>query len=317
MNLDEEWREELEIAFAAAEDELRTLPAEFGELALKLLGRSNPLLNGGRANRISYLLPYWVGENVRAPIELCRELAIGNLFAMLHFFVLDDAIDGDAGWSSADRRRLLPLGQLLHGLFYRKYLGRFPASSPAWDRLSEYMKQWAAAMAREADSAADPRDFRALAGKAAPVKLCAAALLLEAGRPDRLPALDEAVDLTLATLQLSDDYADWREDLAEPDGNAFLTLVRELLGEPDGRGLDEKAVSRALYHRGALGKLAKLAEDHGAHISSIPECPPSLLDFQRSMAEDLRRAADGIEDEVNRLLRGDRLSGLLANLSGG
>ncbi|THF84224.1 hypothetical protein [Cohnella fermenti] len=311
-----EYTEELASAFAAAETELRALPGEMGEWAAGLLRKSDPAVNDGRANLISYLLPYWVGEALGVPTGFCRELAIGNVYAMLHFFILDDAIDGDAGWTAAQRRRLLPLGQRLHGLFYRRYLGCFPAESPIWDRLDAYMQMWAEAMAEEAASRADPRDVRRLAGKAAPVKLCAAALLVRAGKPERIAAMDEAVDLALATLQLCDDYADWRDDLAEPDGNAFLTLARELLGSDGSQAPDERSIRRAIYHRGALARLAELAEEHGRRLASLPECPRGLLEFHRSMAEELRAAEGRVRDEVDRLLHGDRLSDLLSSLGG-
>ncbi|RUS49012.1 hypothetical protein [Cohnella sp. AR92] len=313
MKMIERYRSELERIYALAEEEVRTMPAGLDVHARLLLNRSNPLLNGGKANLISYLLPYWVGEKLNAPVESCRDLAVGNLYMMLHFFVLDDAIDDDAGWTDEERRRVIPLGQLLQSLYLRLYLARFGAESPIWAHLRGYMEQWAAAMSREAEERSDPRNYRALAAKAAPIKLCAAALLLEAGLDERIPDMDEAIDLALATLQLADDLSDWRDDLAEPDGNAFLTLTRELLNASDETVLDTRAVQRAIYHRDGIGRLAGLAEELGEKLVSIEDCPLRLLEYQRSIAQELRTAASDTEEQVNLLLRGDRLASLLSN----
>jgi hypothetical protein len=289
MNVILDYREELELVFAEAARELGALPAGLGERARRLLERCNPLRNGGRANGIVYLLPYWMQEKTHDPIELCRDFAVGNVFMMLRFFLLDDAMDG-IGARAAETRGSLALVPVLDELFLERYRRHYPNDSPLWSRYRAYLEQWASAVSTEGERPMDPRDANALAGKAAPVKIGACAMLLHAGAPERLAAAEEAVDLALAVLQLSDDRADWREDLPVANGSAFLSIVRERLPAGE-RSLDETSVRRAIYHRGALDGLADVAERYVDRLTEMPDAPERLLAFARSISERMRKEA--------------------------
>jgi len=302
MSIIESYRHELEHVFAEASAEMAGLPAGLGEIGQALLARSHPLRSGGGANVISYLLPYWLREPADHPIELCRELAIGNIYAMLHFFLLDDAMDGGTGRLEAGGMRgSLALGQLLDGLFQQRYNRHFPNDSLLWDYYRKYVEEWAAAVCTESAVPMDPRDPSRLAGKAAPVKLCAAGLLLFSGQPERIPAAEESVNLALAVLQLSDDWGDWREDLPDANRNAFLTIVREKLALSAEIPLDERTVKRGIYHAQCVDRLADIAEEYGERLGRMRFSPPGLVDFQKAIAQDIRKNAQGIEESTQRL----------------
>ncbi|MFD0715706.1 hypothetical protein [Paenibacillus sp. GCM10027626] len=295
------YRDEIEYIFSQAEQEIGSFPAGLSGLGHALLKRSNPLQNGGGANVISYLLPYWFREQTGSPLELCRDLAIGNIYAMLHFFLLDDVMDGGTGRLDSGVRGSLALGQLLQGQFQQRYQRHFAADSPLWDYYRKYLGEWAAAVFSEGAQPIDPYDPGQLARKAAPVKLCAAGLLMHATRQEKIAAAEEAVDLALAVLQLSDDWADWRDDLPEPGCNGFLSLVREKLGLSADCVLDEKRVKRAIYHRQCLEQLADVVEKYGERLRQLSVAPQSLIAFQQEIARGIRNNAQGVNASVESL----------------
>ena len=319
-----EWmgRYEGEVAriFAEAFSGFPALPASLAGLAATLLEKLNPVSTrgaGGGSNYICFLLPLWLKEQTGCVSEVCRDLAIGNVYGMLHFFLLDDAMDAAVAANAGETRRSLALGQICYEGFRRRYERYFPPDSPLWRRYETYLTDWATAVSEEGERLAEPTDPAALARKSAPVKLCAAGLLLLSGQTDRLPQMEEAVDLVLATLQLSDDWVDWREDLAE-DGekrNAFLTLVRRTLALPPEQLLDERAVNQAVYRKGCLNGLARIARDHHAALTKLANVPSALLSFHEEMVMGLEREALEATELSERLATEGGLSVLLSNLA--
>ncbi|OAS16731.1 hypothetical protein [Paenibacillus oryzisoli] len=305
----EPYSDEIVHIFGKASAQLQTLPEELKEQALALLGKCHPLnrKDNEGPNMISYLLPYWVGETLGSPIELCRELAVGNLYGMLSFFLLDDVMD-----EMRDVRRSLALSTVLNQRFLEAYQWCFSENPQLWGCYNRYLAQWADAMYREEDEPMDPRDPGRLARKAAPVKLCVAALLLQAGQVNKMPHMEKAIDLALAVLQLSDDWADWLEDLPTASCNAFLVLLRENLQLQVGEVMDESMVKRSIYREMALGGLATLASDYADELTAMKEAPASLQIFASTMAESLQFKANEIKDRYDRLLNDGGFSIYLA-----
>jgi len=322
MNATKEYVREIEQVFAEAAAEASRFPGGLREKARAFISRCNPLESGGGSNAIGFLLPYWLREWAGGSERTCRDMAVGNAFAMLHYFLLDDAMDEsgrkegtDADGDEPSIRERLALGQLFYARFRDRYGRHFPADSAVWERYRAYLEEWAEAVTEEGKRPADPRDFRRLAGKSAPVKLCAAGTLLAAGREGELGRIEEAVDLALAVLQLSDDWADWREDLEEASErcNAFLTLAREAAGWPEEEPLAERGVRRAVYRAGALDKLADIVQAYGERLKAIPDVPAKLVSFaceiHAGLSEDARRA----ERTTIELASGGGLSYYLSN----
>ncbi|MFD0672812.1 hypothetical protein [Cohnella sp. GCM10027633] len=315
MSVIEEYRDEIAWVFGEASREMESLPDGLREIGQALLTRSNPLTNGGGTNAISYLLPYWLQERTGTPLTLSRELSVGNLYMMLHYFVLDDAMDGGTGRLAAGLRRSLALGQLLQVMYRERYARYFSNESPLWAYERRYAEEWAAVVSREGAAPVDPRDRGKLAGKAAPIKLCVAGLLLSAGQPEHIADMEEAVELALAVLQLSDDWEDWREDLAESNGNAFLTIVRDKLDWPAGVPLDEQNIRRGIYRHGCANALADIAAEYSERLNGMPDVPSRLAGFGSAIARDLRAEARNVDESVHGLATGGGWSHFLSNLS--
>lgn len=295
----DQYSDEIVQIFGEASAQLQTLPEELKEQALALLSRCYPLdrKDNEGPNMISYLLPYWVGETLGSPIELCRELAVGNVYGMLSFFLLDDVMD-----EKREVRRSLALSTLLNQRFLEVYQRCFPGDSQLWACYHRYLAEWADAMYREVDEPMDPRDPGRLARKAAPVKLCAAALLLQAGRAQEIRGMETAIDLALAVLQLSDDWTDWQEDLPTASCNAFLVLLRENLQLEASEVLDESMVKRSIYREMALGEFAALASGYADQLSAMKDAPASLQMFSSSIAQSLQSKENEIRDRYDGLL---------------
>ncbi|MFC5701397.1 hypothetical protein ACFPVX_08875 [Cohnella faecalis] len=316
MNVIEAYRGELELVFEEAAAEIASFPAHLSEFGLKLLARANPLSNGGGTNSISYLLPYWMKEQTSGSDVLCRDLSVGNIFAMLHFFLLDDAMDTDPvtaekGWI----RSSLALGQLLQARFQQRYSRHFSADSELWAYYRAYVENWASAVSLEGRQPADPRDPARLARKSAPVKLCAAGMLLLSDGQERIRTTEEAIDLALATLQLSDDWADWRDDLADENCSAFLTLARERLSASQDVPLDERTVKQAIYRYGCLDALADIVEGYGRRLKELPDVPPKVTAFHDSIAAGIREDARAAEEWTTNLALNGGFSVILLNHS--
>ncbi|RED58149.1 hypothetical protein [Cohnella lupini] len=305
---------EIERIFSEAAEEIARFPSPLDESGLAILARCNPIGGGKGTNQISFLLPYWMREVTECRIETCRDLAVGNLFAMIHYFLMDDVMDhADTASVTAEPRLALALGQLLQTLFFRRYSIHFPADSPLWEHYRDYVSDWAVAVSQEGRTLANPRDPKGLARKSAPVKLCATGLLLLSGQPEAIVLTEEAVDLVLATLQLSDDWMDWLEDLAEEGNNAFLTLVRQRLSLADEEPLDERKVKQSVYRGDSLRMLADIVKGHGERLRAIQNVPADLLSFQASIADGIVRDADRAEDATRLLVTGGGLSYFLSN----
>ncbi|CAI6086622.1 hypothetical protein [Cohnella sp. JJ-181] len=299
--------------FAEAAAGADAYPGPLGAAIRGLVKRAEPTDRDRKSNYIAFMLPSWIGERTGADPALCRDLAVGNVYAMLHFFLLDDVMDGgDAGMEG---RRALAVGQLLQALFTERYARRFPPDSPLWAYYRTYLAEWGNAVSEEGLRRADPRDPRALARKSAPVKLGATAILLSAGLPEQIRDTEEAVELALASLQLADDWADWREDLNEERCNAFLTLVRrESLALPEDQPLQERLVLQAIYRKGALETLASIVLGYGERLASLPRIPQGLPRFQQEILSGILHDVQATRDATDKLASGGGFSYFLSKM---
>jgi len=308
------YRDELTAIFEVAARETDGYPPPLDELGRAWVNRLDPA-RGARSNYIGYLLPYWIGEETGVELAVCRGLAAANIHALVHFFLLDDVIDTGPGMAKADIREGLVLGQLFQASFQRGYARHYAPNSPLWSHYQHYLAEWAHAISQEAVTPADPDDPGQLAGKSSPVKLSAAGILLQAGRHEQITELEEAVDLTLATLQLSDDWADWQEDLAAGNDSAFLLLVRRCLNMERHESLDEQQVKRAIYRHGCLDRLAEIVEGYCARATLLPHAPKMLISFHRALVTGIQGDARAAAERTKQLLTGGGFDYFLSNLS--
>jgi hypothetical protein len=172
-------------------------------------------------------LPFWLGEAYGVELDIQRNMALGNVYGLLHFVTQDMLIDGDY---EAEQIPAL----VLSGTLYQKqllciYQHYFPPQSEFWAYLNKYWLEWANSITWERRVGLCPtferQDLFFAARKAAPLKICASGLALLGDQAACIPELERAVDLMHVVIQMEDDLTDMAEDLAGKRFNSALSLM--------------------------------------------------------------------------------------------
>lgn len=294
---------ELESIFDECAQIIRQFPEPLNAKGAAYLSHFDPRRANSRTNYICYLLPFWLDPD-GTERELARRLTAGNLFCMLYFFLQDDLMD-DPDHTPAEA---LPLANLLFAEFLNIYRACFPGDSPFWSYFNRYWREWAASAVRERSGRYFIDDPLDAARKSSPLKITAAGMLQHAGRLDRLPLAEEAVDRALVTLQMLDDLEDWEEDLQTGSSNCLLSLVpaQSVPGESAAAHTlpAPEAVRTFIHVSGGLDAYASLAERQLALNAYAETCYPGLYAFHQDLTADLRRIARETEEEKQALMGG-------------
>lgn len=73
----------------------------------------------------------------------------------------------------------------------------------------------------------------------------------------------------LLTLQMMDDWTDWKQDLADGSYNCLLSLIKSELGRPHGEILTLPEVQEAIYINNMMKPYADIAAATHTHLLSI------------------------------------------------
>lgn len=217
-------------------------------------------------------LPFWLGEKWRIGQDVCRNMAVGNLFLLHCFQSFDFIIDGDRPDTSV--RSQVVLGNLCYLQVVRHYRPYFPPNSPFWERMEAYWQEWGESILWEVEKEGARRPFddahlQIAAHKAAALKICPTGLALLAGQPELIPVLEQAVDLMHATFQLSDDLQDWREDLQHRRYNAFLSMLAADQEAITGQALTPEDVTTSILDSDILQKYVKTIHDYAGRARTV------------------------------------------------
>jgi len=105
-------------------------------------------------------------------------------------------------------------------------------------------------------------DLIQMARKAAPLKICCAAMGLLAGREEAIEPLEAAVDDLMVAFQLMDDLQDWRTDLSRGCYTCFLTRVMDTRHIHSPSLLTEAEVKMALFTSPVLEEMLDLTTEY-------------------------------------------------------
>lgn len=212
-------------------------------------------------------IPYWVGEAFKVKPEIYRRIALANIFGLQHFVAQDDLIDGS--YAEGAIPNLAISGSIYLQQMFLHYQHFFPSDSPFWEHLDRYWLEWASSnlWEREASIHAPFNDDTLLlaARKAAPLKICTTGLALLGDQEDRIPELDQAIDLMHMVMQMADDLVDIATEVDDGRFNVVLNILNsEGLLDPEAE-LNPGNVGRLLFTSGYdqiyLEHVSRLAEN--------------------------------------------------------
>ncbi len=295
------YQNRVDYVYLQAKRQINDFPAPSAQLGLSMLEKIDQSREVHKDNHICCLLPYWLSECLQVSEDDCDQLALGNLFGMMHYFIIDDVMDSPSNLHS----HLLPLAGLCNLQLMNRYQALLAGHSAVWQHYGRYVSDWASAVSTERSLERPWNDLRSLAHKSSPLKLTAAALCALSDQEELLEEAELAIDLVLATLQLSDDLADWEIDLEEGNRNAWLSLIRAERSISDEEWTDDY-VRQAIYTTDAMEAYLSCAQSHHNQLSklSISHRSASLTSFHYYLIDDLRRIADQISKDRRHRLEG-------------
>jgi hypothetical protein len=299
---------ELRIALEICKARLSSYPQEFRPEALQYLEDNNILNAGFEGNCLSFLLPFWLQTAFPAPPETCRRIVAGNIFGLLYFLIQDAVMDTLPGEYKGG---LLPLANLLSLDFFEQYRQLLPSDSLFWSYFNQYLREWADSVIRERKGYWKPGRNRLepplaqMAHKAAPLKICGAALCLLNGNEAMIESLAQIIDATVITFQLLDDWSDWREDLAIGNCSFLLSQVMQLCDVKDFSALKESHVQTAVYGHDLWGQIIAIVERNQELLQSesVPQLP-YLIAYHHSLGETCRKIGLRIQEQKQAMLKG-------------
>ncbi|KGE19227.1 class 1 isoprenoid biosynthesis enzyme [Paenibacillus wynnii] len=299
MNWLHDYEEELRIVFHDCRHIISQFPDPLNAYGLSYLHHFNVFETESHKNYICYLLPFWFQENGRLTAQDCRQMSIGNVFLMLYFFIQDDLMDT----STTSAFSTLPLANLLYIEFLNIYRSYFPGKSPFWTYFNRYISEWAESVSNENREDYFRVEQVKVAYKASPLKLSSTAALLLSDQDTLIPQSEEMLHYVLLTLQMLDDYEDWKEDLEEGSYNCLLSLTRQELN-CDKDSLTQADVKEFIYTNRGLERFTQIAWDHHNRLLGYSLKVPNLLDFHHRLTNNLMQISAAIETEKKLLQSG-------------
>lgn len=302
MNWFKPFEDDLAAAFAICEARLSVLPAPLSEIGLTYLRKFDVFEQDSSKNYISYLLPFWMKELTELPADVYRHLSAANIIGMLYYFIQDDIMDSPHdSQSSTDSKHHLALANLLYYEFLTSYQPYFPANSDFWSYFKNYTHEWSEGVIHETQDDYFKHNPAMVAKKAAPVKLGSTAALLLSDQAGLIPRTNDVMNHVLLTLQMMDDWTDWKQDLADGSYNCLLSLIKSELGRPRDTNLTLTEVQEAIYINNALNSYADIATATHAHLLSVDIDAPHLISFHQTMVDELQTEANHIENSKETL----------------
>ncbi|MFZ5985749.1 MAG: class 1 isoprenoid biosynthesis enzyme [Bacillota bacterium] len=268
------FNDDLKWVFKSCKDIISNYPEGLKKRGLDYLAKYNVFNEDAGKNYICYLLPFWVNYNCDIDKDTCRKISLANTFMMLFAFIQDDVMDGEL--DSSDVANMLSLGNLFFTDFIEAYREIFGSDMKFWEYFRECMMKWTKMVAYE------KRGYKAgcdllndeiislASGKAGLVKLAAAAVCILSGKEEMLSSFCMAVDRVLYSLQIADDYVDWKDDLKGRSTNLLLYEAMKAVGIDDISSLKETHVKRELIFGGILNRFAQVLYKNSNKLEKIP-----------------------------------------------
>lgn len=293
-------KKDLADVFAKAESIVSAFPAPLDHLGLAYLATFDGRKEESTKNYICYLLPYWMNDINELPPVSMNKLSLANVFVMLYYFIQDDIMDSAKG----EHKDKLPLANLFHMQFLSIYRELFPAESPFWGYYETYVTEWSEAVTNEQQSDYFHHDIGKIAKKASPVKNASTGALLLANQAHLIPVVTAAVEQTLITLQMLDDWADWEEDLEEGSYNCLLASLRKHMQLSTDSPVSPEMVKQQLYVHDFLELYGQIAITHHEQLLGLQIAMTQMINFHDSLVQNIQKVALEIKENRKMLTLG-------------
>ncbi|WP_424767941.1 hypothetical protein [Paenibacillus sp. sgz302251] len=300
MDWIDRYKQQLEQIFEEAQQRIGSFPKPLNTIGLVYADKFHPVKHMGRVDYICTLLPFWMKDTASISDAQCARLALANVYGMLYFFIQDDVMDSAP---SSNGKEQLALGNLLLLEMFSVFRELFPSGSPFWHYYNRYVATWADCVVNEDRDNYFITDPVRMAWKAGPVKIASTGALLLSGLEAKIPKLENAIDIILMTLQMSDDWADWKEDLAEGSYNGLLAMISASRSSQE-EALTEQTAENAIYVSGCLKQYVQLARDNHVRLLAMELEAVELIDFHSYMLNQLNKIAERIDSNRSQLLKG-------------
>lgn len=287
--------------FTMAEQQIATFPQPLHTMGLAFADKFNPVKHDSGKDYICTLLPFWIKEWAGINDLQCEQLALANVYGMLYFFIQDEVMDSRQ--PSGDWKEQLALGNLLLLEMFKVFRTLFPSDSVFWSYYDGYTATWADSVVNENRLNYFVNDLLHTAGKASPVKIASTGALLLTGREQLIPAMENAVDIALATLQMADDWADWREDFADGSYNGLIAMIAAGRSS-DAKPLTEKDIENAIYIRCCMNAYTAIARNNHDKLITLGIEANELIDFHTYILNHLNHIAETIDTNMTMRLKG-------------
>ena len=286
-----DFKDETSHIFMASQRVIENFPPPLNHKGLTYLSKFDARREDSAKNYICYLLPFWLKELSPLKKEDYVALSVGNVFAMLYFFIQDDIMDSK---TNLDRDQI-PLANLLHMHFLEIYRNYFPSTSPFWIYFHQYIREWADGVSNESQEDYFHTNLAMMASKAAPLKLSSTGALLLSGKSDLVSPLSDMINHVLITLQMADDWIDWQEDYNDNNYNGLISMIKaeNNTGEPITIG----HIKNAIFIHDVMKRYTEIAIRNHTYIQQLNLNLPYLLSFHETLVNDLIKDAELIEND--------------------
>ncbi|MEK3706655.1 hypothetical protein MKY87_21665 [Paenibacillus sp. FSL R7-0198] len=294
------FRSDLEVVFASAEELVRKYPEPLSGHALEQLRSVNPLLRDSGHSYIGYIIPLWMQHSDKLPPEKAHQLSTACLIHMLYFLNQDDVMDEQPENATLK----LSLGNLYYMDALQSYSVLFNLSSTFWVYFRQYVVDWAVSVTGEHSIDYFQQNPLLIAQKAAPLLIGATGALLLLNQSDRIIPVCSAINITLMTLQMTDDFTDTQQDAVHANYNSYLSHISAALNHNYPVYPLSERIHDNVYNTQLMNSYVDIAYHYNRTLTSSNLGTSHLEAFNSNLCSTLVQAVQDITQRKKRLLHG-------------
>lgn len=295
MDCLKDFEKQLRYAYRICEDIIMDYPVFFREEALELLKEYDVFVPDTNKEYMSFLLPFWLGRYYSIEDEILIKLCTGNIFGLFYFLQLDNVMDNEEGKNNGSE---LSLANMFFMDFLAQYQSIFPHDSVFWKYFRKYFRQWSVSSKLHEEGlwmkeqSHDSLDY--LAHKASPQKVSVAAVCVLKDAGHMIDSICLGVDKIALSVQVMDDWYDWREDVDSGNCTYFLSLIMKKFGLKNIKQIDTIHYMAAIHRHGIFMDFCNIARGNHQFVEKTSieymiQYHNKLLDVYEGILENIKK----------------------------